>query len=163
MERVSSTTPRYQRSGGGATVYLGLYLPTLRYGIPSGLTFENRLELSYQRYSHRQRQKSLVVVNGMDVALKIVTLILVSLEQNSSSSTHFECSTNTLNQTNCADKNEMSGDFHDYANDVVIWTSCLIAANSILCLISWFWRFVANNYLHFVMTFKNMFTHEFIF
>jgi adenylate cyclase 8 len=33
---------------------------------------EDHLELAYQRYSHRQRQKSLIIVNLVDSLLKIV-------------------------------------------------------------------------------------------
>ena len=37
---------------------------------------DNQLEQAYQRYSHRQRQKSLIIVNAVDFVLK---LLLVSI------------------------------------------------------------------------------------
>lgn len=121
-------------------------MPTLLNSLWTG-TFENRLESAYQRYSHRQRQKSLIVVNGVDVALKIVTIILISVNYNSTIENHQDCSMDGFNRTSCIDSNA-NEDFPQYANNILIWTCCLIIVNAILCLISWFWRFVANNYLH---------------
>jgi len=48
-------------------VYRGVYCPSL-----SNSFTEVHLELAYQRYSHRQRQKSLIIVNFVDALLKIV-------------------------------------------------------------------------------------------
>lgn len=48
-------------------VYRGVYCPSL-----SNSFREDHLELAYQRYSHRQRQKSLIIVNLVDSLLKIV-------------------------------------------------------------------------------------------
>jgi hypothetical protein len=48
-------------------VYRGVYCPSL-----SNSFMEDHLELAYQRYSHRQRQKSLIIVNLVDSLLKIV-------------------------------------------------------------------------------------------
>lgn len=48
-------------------MYKGVYLPSLTNSFR-----EPHLELSYQRYSHRQRQKSLIIVNLVDMVLKIV-------------------------------------------------------------------------------------------
>jgi len=48
-------------------VYRGVYCPSL-----SNSFREVHLELAYQRYSHRQRQKSLIIVNLVDALLKIV-------------------------------------------------------------------------------------------
>ncbi|KAJ8871131.1 hypothetical protein PR048_027435 [Dryococelus australis] len=48
-------------------VYKGIYCPSLTSSFR-----ENHLELAYQRYSHRQRQKSLIVVNVVDSLLKVV-------------------------------------------------------------------------------------------
>jgi hypothetical protein len=48
-------------------VYRGVYCPSL-----SNSFREDHLELAYQRYSHRQRQKSLIIVNLVDALLKIV-------------------------------------------------------------------------------------------
>jgi hypothetical protein len=48
-------------------VYRGVYCPSL-----SNSFREDHLELAYQRYSHRQRQKSLIIVNLVDSLIKIV-------------------------------------------------------------------------------------------
>ena len=37
-----------------------------------------RLEAAYQKYAHRQRQKSLVLVNSADVLLKAIILLKVT-------------------------------------------------------------------------------------
>ena len=47
-------------------VYRGIYLPSL-----SGKLQDERLEVAYQKYSHRQRQKSLLLVNAADLCLKV--------------------------------------------------------------------------------------------
>jgi adenylate cyclase 8 len=52
-------------------VYRGVYCPSL-----SNSFREDHLELAYQRYSHRQRQKSLIIVNLVDALLKIVLAVV---------------------------------------------------------------------------------------
>jgi adenylate cyclase 8 len=52
-------------------VYRGVYCPSL-----SNSFRELHLELAYQRYSHRQRQKSLIIVNLVDALLKIVLAVV---------------------------------------------------------------------------------------
>ena len=47
-------------------VYRGIYLPSL-----SGKLQDERLEVAYQKYSHRQRQRSLLLVNVADLCLKV--------------------------------------------------------------------------------------------
>ena len=54
-------------------VYRGIYLPSL-----SGKLQDERLELAYQRYAHRQRQKSLMLVNSADLLLKGMILLKVT-------------------------------------------------------------------------------------
>ena len=54
-------------------VYKGIYLPSL-----SGKLQDERLEIAYQRYAHRQRQKSLMLVNSADILLKAVILLKVT-------------------------------------------------------------------------------------
>jgi hypothetical protein len=54
-------------------VYKGIYLPSL-----SGKLQDNRLEMAYQKYAHRQRQKSLMLVNSADLILKVVIMLKVS-------------------------------------------------------------------------------------
>ena len=53
-------------------VYRGIYLPSL-----SGKLQDERLEFAYLRYAHRQRQKSLMLVNSADIILKILVVLRV--------------------------------------------------------------------------------------
>lgn len=52
-------------------VYRGIYLPSL-----SGKLQDERLEFAYLRYAHRQRQKSLMLVNSADILLKFFVIWL---------------------------------------------------------------------------------------
>jgi hypothetical protein len=165
LERATSTAARFQRSGGGAVVYGGLYLPSLQNGL-SG-RFENQpLESAYQRYSHRQRQKSFIVVNGVDVALKIIAVVLisihyysgsgasVSIQQSSDCYSAADDSPASLNSSSdCPDRSSSpevaSHHTHGvYPTETVTWTSCLILVNILLCLLASCWKCFANNYLH---------------
>lgn len=47
-------------------MYKGIYWPSLTNSFNDG-----NLELAYLRYSHRQRQKSLIIVNIVDLLLKV--------------------------------------------------------------------------------------------
>lgn len=47
--------------------YRGVYCPSLTNSFR-----ESHLEISYQRYSHRQRQKSLIIVNFVDILMKTI-------------------------------------------------------------------------------------------
>jgi adenylate cyclase 8 len=60
-------TPHEDQVFKRGIVYRGVYCPSL-----SNRFREEHLELAYQRYSHRQRQKSLIIVNLVDSLLKIV-------------------------------------------------------------------------------------------
>ena len=51
-------------------VCYGIYLPSL-----SGRLQDPKLEDAYQKYSHRQRQKSLILVNLSDLLLKLIVLV----------------------------------------------------------------------------------------
>jgi len=53
-------------------VFNGIYLPTFHGGLQ-----DPKLEDAYQRYSHRQRQKSLVLANIFDLILKIIVILKV--------------------------------------------------------------------------------------
>ncbi|KDR14082.1 Adenylate cyclase type 5, partial [Zootermopsis nevadensis] len=98
-------------------VYRGVYCPSL-----SNSFREDHLELAYQRYSHRQRQKSLIIVNLVDSLLKIVL------------------ATVWLLNTNTAD------DLLAHPEQLT-WTVCTMTANCAICFLGW-WRCFANNYLH---------------
>ena len=47
----------------------------------SGRLNNPRLEAAYQKYSHRQRQKSVILVNLIDCALKLATMIILLLNE----------------------------------------------------------------------------------
>ena len=47
----------------------GIYCPTLINNF-----HESHFELAYQRYSHRQRQHSLILVNLVDLSIKLVLM-----------------------------------------------------------------------------------------
>lgn len=138
--------------------------PVVMVGDPASLRlsgrFENApLESAYQRYSHRQRQKSLIVVNCVDIVLKIITILLTVFDSHndeSSSPQSIDCSDPTLiDPAQCYPNGSLSANSHQIKMSTssnliepVIWTSCLIVANVILCLLAFFWRGFANNYLH---------------
>ncbi|XP_014244187.1 adenylate cyclase type 8-like isoform X2 [Cimex lectularius] len=94
-------------------VYKGVYLLSLTNSFR-----EKRLELAYQRYSHRQRQRSLIIVNLVDAIVKLVVAGIA-----------------------CAHGQELGSE------DRLIWTSAGLVANVTLCALGC-WRNFANNYLH---------------
>ncbi|XP_048005531.1 adenylyl cyclase 78C-like [Leguminivora glycinivorella] len=102
--------------------YKGIYLPS----ITNSFTHES-VELSYQRYSRRQRQKSLIMVNVVDLILKI-SLAVIYL------ATH---------QTTA---NDTSGETYP-SGPAIAWTVAFSVFNVSICLLGW-WRCFANNYLH---------------
>ena len=58
-------------------IYRGIYLPSL-----TGELQDLRLEFAYLRYAHRQRQKSLFLVNLADILLKVVIYLQVRCQIN---------------------------------------------------------------------------------
>jgi adenylate cyclase 8 len=137
-----------------------MYLPSLASGFR-----DDRLESAYQRYSHRQRQKSLIIVNGVDALLKIVVIVLLLVNywslgvppscnafQDSRNDTDqlpwnilIQTQANRTGNAICGAVQPTSLD--SFPVDSMTWTSCLIFANVVLCLLAW-WRCFANNYLH---------------
>ncbi|XP_075236866.1 adenylyl cyclase 78C isoform X2 [Lycorma delicatula] len=99
-------------------IYKGIYWPTLTNSFK-----EAHLEFSYQRYSHRQRQKSLIIVNFVDLLLKIIYLYLLLTDEKNP--------TEPL---------------------VLVWTTSMLGANLGVILLGW-WRCFANNYLHWAALF----------
>ncbi|KAL1449560.1 hypothetical protein WDU94_002053 [Cyamophila willieti] len=96
-------------------LYKGIYCPSLTNSFR-----ESSLEMSYQRYSHRQRQKSLIIVNLVDMALKaVLTAAWVSYN-----------------------KVEIS----EIDSTQLTWTIYTMLSNLAMCLLGW-WRCFANNYL----------------
>ncbi|XP_059488196.1 adenylyl cyclase 78C isoform X4 [Neocloeon triangulifer] len=94
-------------------LWRGIYLPSLTNSFCS-----RPLELAYQRYSHRQRQKALMIVNCVDLAVKLALLLAALLS-------------------------EREGRIPPTA---IAWTTISMAANIGLCILGG-WRLFANHYL----------------
>jgi hypothetical protein len=75
-ERATSTTPTlyFSNTDDWTWSYKGILLPKLTNDFKDG-----HLEAAYQRYSHRQRQKSLVILNVIDILLKLGLLIIYAV------------------------------------------------------------------------------------
>lgn len=85
---------------------------------------ERSLESSYLTYSHRQRQKSLIIVNIVDLLLKLaLALIWIVLRP-----------ADTI-----------------ISPESIAWTACCCLANIGICMLG-MWRCFANNYLHWAAT-----------
>lgn len=78
------------------------------------------MERSYLTYSHRQRQKSLIIVNIVDLLLKVVLAIVWFWRK--------------------SPETEISA-------EAITWSVCCIFANLGICILGC-WRCFANNYLH---------------
>ena len=59
----------------------GVYFPSLNEKLK-----DEKLETAYQRYSYRQRQKSLMLVNFADIIFKIILIIRILYFQSTSNS-----------------------------------------------------------------------------
>ncbi|RZC39563.1 Guanylate cyc domain containing protein, partial [Asbolus verrucosus] len=103
-------------------MYKGIYWPSLTNSFQC-----KHLELAYLRYSHRQRQKALIIVNIVDFLLKAALIVVwaIQREDNSTSSN--------------------SDDDNWFTN--IIWSVCCMSINIAVCILGW-WRCFANNYLH---------------
>ncbi|KAF2879850.1 hypothetical protein ILUMI_26307, partial [Ignelater luminosus] len=97
-------------------MYKGIYWPSLTNSFHS-----KHLEMAYLRYSHRQRQKSLIIVNIVDLLLKVALAVLWASENKNKQIKH--------------------------SSEPIIWSVCCMAANIAVCILGW-WRCFANNYLH---------------
>ncbi|XP_017096098.2 adenylyl cyclase 78C isoform X1 [Drosophila bipectinata] len=87
---------------------------------------QSSLERSYLTYTHRQRQKSLIIVNVVDFVLKIVLAFVWIMRR----------------------KNE--GPLDEDATSMgtaITWSVCCGIANMAICFLG-YWRCFANNYLH---------------
>ncbi|XP_044268161.1 adenylyl cyclase 78C-like [Tribolium madens] len=98
-------------------MYKGIYWPSLTNSFQC-----KHLELAYLRYSHRQRQKALIIVNIVDLLLKAALIIIWAF-----------ISTNNSWQ-------------NEYPSNIV-WSVCCMSINIAICILGW-WRCFANNYLH---------------
>ncbi|XP_030767972.1 adenylate cyclase type 8-like isoform X2 [Sitophilus oryzae] len=97
-------------------MYKGIYWPSLTNSFHC-----KHLELAYLRYSHRQRQKALIIVNIVDLLLKVALIVVWA-------------------------SNEQELNLYHYT-DEIIWSVCCISINIAVCVLGW-WRCFANNYLH---------------
>lgn len=116
----------------GKTCY-GIYLPSL-----SGRLQDPKLEDAYQKYSHRQRQKSLILVNLSDLLLKF--LVLAKLF----------CVVKSTEEADSYEPDDARACYFSELRNkwtyVVLLTFAMIL-NLVFGLVSW-WRCYANNYLH---------------
>ena len=85
------------------------------------------LERSYLTYSHRQRQKSLILVNVVDLVLKLVLATVFLLRR------------------------DMDSD-DPIPPQEIAWTVCCMVVNFFICILG-SWRRFANNYLHWAAVF----------
>ncbi|EDV52605.2 adenylate cyclase type 8 isoform X2 [Drosophila erecta] len=88
---------------------------------------QSSLERSYLTYTHRQRQKSLIIVNVVDFVLKIVLAFVWIMRRSE------EGSLESDNEVNMA--------------TAITWSICCGIANMAICFLG-YWRCFANNYLH---------------
>ncbi|XP_013148443.1 PREDICTED: adenylate cyclase type 8 [Papilio polytes] len=97
--------------------YKGIFWPSITNSFK-----DETVELSYQRYSRRQRQKSLIMVNVVDLALKICLSLIYTL----------------------TNRNDIESVADGYQ---IAWTVAFACLNVAVCMLGC-WRCFANNYLH---------------
>ncbi|XP_043791005.1 adenylyl cyclase 78C isoform X2 [Apis laboriosa] len=101
-------------------LYKGIFCPSL-----SNSFHSKQLETSYLHYSNRQRQKSLIMLNIVDLSLKIILMAIWLWKRDKNSSGLVES---------------------------LSWASCCMAANLVVCILGW-WRCFSNNYLYWASIF----------
>ncbi|XP_015596433.1 adenylate cyclase type 8 isoform X2 [Cephus cinctus] len=102
-------------------LYKGIFCPSL-----SNSFHSQQLETSYLHYSNRQRQKSLIMLNIVDLFLKIALISIWLWRRNETNS--------------------------DGLIESLSWTVCCMAANIIICVLGC-WRCFSNNYLYWASIF----------
>ncbi len=123
-------------------VYKGIYLPSL-----SGKLQDDRLEAAYQRYAHRQRQKSLMLVNTADLCLKamVVMKVLCVVDEGESKVT------DQVVEEEAADGLMVTKTCYLVTpyqfTSLLAWLGVAAAINLLLSVVSW-WRCYANHFLH---------------
>ncbi|XP_055845883.1 adenylyl cyclase 78C isoform X2 [Episyrphus balteatus] len=124
-----------------ANVVKGILCPSLTN------SFKNSsLERSYLLYTHRQRQKSLIIVNIVDFVLKAVLAVIWLYKE-----------AETKNEQVSSDAAAADGvrwEFLIYSSSqisnvemAITWSACCMVANLGICFLG-YWRCFANNYLH---------------
>ncbi|XP_030372445.1 adenylyl cyclase 78C [Scaptodrosophila lebanonensis] len=88
---------------------------------------QSSLERSYLTYTHRQRQKSLIIVNVVDFVLKVVLALIWMLL--------------------LAEFDTTPADNIYVLATAITWSVCCGIANMAICFLG-YWRCFANNYLH---------------
>ncbi|KAG7205808.1 hypothetical protein KM043_007753 [Ampulex compressa] len=101
-------------------LYKGIFCPSL-----SNSFHSKQLENSYLIYSNRQRQKSLIMLNIVDLSLKIILTAIWLWQRGENSSGLIES---------------------------LSWASCCMAVNLAVCILGW-WRCFSNNYLYWASIF----------
>ena len=113
------------------------------------------LESTYQRYSHWQRQKSLIVVNAIDVVLKLITVAVIATQPGNSSG-NFNCpvdsTSSSVSSFECLSNSSSAYSNRSHAEQfpikTVIWASGLILVNAVIISLTICWKNFADNYLH---------------
>ncbi|XP_071744733.1 adenylyl cyclase 78C isoform X2 [Lepeophtheirus salmonis] len=120
-------------------VYRGIYFPSL-----SGKLQDEALELAYQRYAQRQRQKSLLLVNFADFILKIIILCktMCILDHGDNDLLDDLGTSNIENITQTCYLVSPKG-----LPSLISWLSVAMILNILLGIISW-WKCYTNNYLY---------------
>ncbi|XP_063922796.1 adenylate cyclase type 8-like isoform X4 [Zophobas morio] len=98
-------------------MYKGIYWPSLTNSFQC-----KHLELAYLRYSHRQRQKALIIVNIVDLLLKAALIVVCVVAKQDDT-------------------------FDNNTQQRIIWSVSCMSINIAICILGW-WRCFANNYLH---------------
>ncbi|BFF99153.1 adenylyl cyclase 78C [Drosophila madeirensis] len=93
---------------------------------------QSSLERSYLTYTHRQRQKSLIIVNVVDFVLKIVLALVWMLRRRQQGKGPLETDDATM---------------YESMATAITWSICCGIANMAICFLG-YWRCFANNYLH---------------
>ncbi|XP_064480130.1 adenylate cyclase type 8-like isoform X2 [Ornithodoros turicata] len=114
-EDAASATPSVQQHFKQDFTCRGFTFPRLTNSFK-----EKKLEQAYQRYSHRQRQRALVMVNVIDIFLKVAILVVF-----------FVSADYSAHRVQCA----------------LLRTLPWIGVNVVLCLLTC-WRCFAHQYLH---------------
>ncbi|KAH8380471.1 hypothetical protein KR009_010919, partial [Drosophila setifemur] len=88
---------------------------------------QSSLERSYLTYTHRQRQKSLIIVNVVDFVLKVVLALVWIMRRK--------------------DQGPLKEEDETSMATAITWSVCCGIANMAICFLG-YWRCFANNYLH---------------
>ncbi|XP_017483068.1 PREDICTED: uncharacterized protein LOC108371962, partial [Rhagoletis zephyria] len=116
-----------------ANVVKGILCPSLTNSFK-----QHSLERSYLLYTHRQRQKSLIIVNLVDFMLKVTLATIWFVKEGN---VEGKAGNGTYNALTNSDSEDVK------LSTAITWSVCCIVANVSICCLG-FWRCFANNYLH---------------